>query len=166
MQSTYEISFAQNYTSPTMLKVESRQDPVVAKQNLTLDVLNRLDDTTSNSIIQLFKSNKTFVDVSKTTTKEIIQRDNEDAEKLKKVAFNSLFHLLTDFVFFKGIQIAIDRKVLEPLKAPQKYIEVDVLGKSADEVAGVVLKDIEKENGCVVVLCGLSGTGKGDVFFR
>ena len=74
----------------------------------------------------------------------------------------------------KGIDIAKSKGVLDPKYVPEEYISVDVMGKNpevvADEILDIVRKggssddddDDEGKGGAggVVVLCGLSGTGK------
>ena len=54
--------------------------------------------------------------------------------------------------------------MLDPDFVPEEYISIDVLGKSpedvADEILGTVRKSDGGGSGGVVVLCGLSGTGK------
>jgi len=59
--------------------------------------------------------------------------------------------------------------VIDPNFVPEEYITVDVLGKNPEEVAEDILLKVRAEDssssnnnkGGVVVLCGLSGTGKG-----
>lgn len=54
--------------------------------------------------------------------------------------------------------------MLDPDFVPEEYISVDVLGKTPDDVADEILGTVRKGGdggGGVVVLCGLSGTGKG-----
>jgi len=46
---------------------------------------------------------------------------------------------------------------------PQPYNTIRVQGKSANEVADEIIRDLgpAKDRGCIVILVGLSGTGKG-----
>lgn len=80
-----------------------------------------------------------------------MKRDNEDDSKLAK-----------------GIAFAQQKGVLDPKHVPQPYTQIDVLGKTPEEVATTIItqvqeksKETNKTKGSVVVLCGLSGTGKG-----
>jgi len=125
-----------------MVVIHSRQDPLVAKQQLTLEIIKREDDVTTNAVIDCFRNNAQFLEQSRKVTNEIMQRDMEDAAKLQK-----------------GIDAAIESGVLEKIEEP-KYTQIEVIGKSADEVAQSIINQCDK-NGCVIVLCGLSGTGKG-----
>ena len=60
-------------------------------------------------------------------------------------------------------QISIDAGVLPVLNPPPQYVEIDVIGKSPDDVCNVITTHLgdAANTGCVIVLCGLSGTGKG-----
>lgn len=53
-------------------------------------------------------------------------------------------------------------QVLPPLEPPA-YTLIEVKGKSPDEVCDVIISGVGEavSTGCVIVLCGLSGTGKG-----
>jgi cytidylate kinase len=75
---------------------------------------------------------------------QIIARDDEDAQKLQN-----------------GIDAAIKKNVLPGDLTPPTYEPVDVLGKTADQVADEIIAKLPKEGGCVMILVGLSGTGKG-----
>jgi len=133
---------ADAHTNP-MVVIGSRQDTVVAKQQLSLALLDREDDVTSNTVVDAFRGVKEFMEESTKCTAEIMQRDLEDDQKLQK-----------------GIDLAIEKGVLPKLDPPQ-YTSINVLGKSADEVAQTILDQSDVDSGCVIVLCGLSGTGKG-----
>lgn len=63
----------------------------------------------------------------------------------------------------KGIQSAIDKNVLPANLVPEPYKIIDVLGRTPTQVAQRIISDISDaaKTGCVIVLCGLSGTGKG-----
>jgi len=133
---------AEAHEQNPMVVIASRQDPTVAKQALTLEIIKREDDVTTNAVIDCFSNDERFIKQSRAVTEEIIQRDLEDAAKLQK-----------------GIDAAIEKGVLAKIEEP-KYNQVSVFGKSADEVAQSIIDKCDK-NGCVIVLCGLSGTGKG-----
>lgn len=111
---------------------------------ITHELLLAQDDRTSNAVLALLKDNAAFARLSASEGALIIQRDAEDEAKLGV-----------------GIQISIKRGVLsaDPDVSPVK--KIDVVGKSADEVAALILADLPGKEGNVLVLQGLSGTGKG-----
>eukprot|EP00569_Conticribra_weissflogii_P007811 CAMPEP_0171341456 /NCGR_PEP_ID=MMETSP0878-20121228/10196_1 /TAXON_ID=67004 /ORGANISM="Thalassiosira weissflogii, Strain CCMP1336" /LENGTH=317 /DNA_ID=CAMNT_0011843691 /DNA_START=375 /DNA_END=1328 /DNA_ORIENTATION=+ len=113
---------------------------------LSYDVLSEQNANTTNAIIKHFSASEDFLTLSKAEGALILQRDEEDASKLQK-----------------GIDIAKGKGVIDPNFVPEEYITVDVLGKTPDQVADEILKRVRGESGsgAVVVLCGLSGTGKG-----
>ncbi len=59
--------------------------------------------------------------------------------------------------------MAVEKGVLEKNPKVEALKKVDVLGKSADAVAAEIIRALGKapSRGCVLVLQGLSGTGKG-----
>jgi hypothetical protein len=65
----------------------------------------------------------------------------------------------------EGIALAVKKGAVPPTdKLPlEKLNKIDVLGKSADEVAAEIVSALgdAPSRGCVLVLQGLSGTGKG-----
>jgi len=110
--------------------------PLLAEQNAN----------TTNAIISEFSNNPSFLSLSSAEGAQILQRDEEDAQKLQV-----------------GINIAKSKGVIDPNFVAEDYITVDVLGKSPDEVADEILGVVRSQHGNgggVVVLCGLSGTGK------
>uniref|UniRef100_A0A7S2WKD6 (d)CMP kinase n=1 Tax=Eucampia antarctica TaxID=49252 RepID=A0A7S2WKD6_9STRA len=113
-------------------------------------LLSQQNAATSNAIIESFKQSSTFAKLAKVEGDAILQRDQEDAEKLKV-----------------GIEFAKEKGVIDPNYVPEPYVEIDVLGKTPDAVCAEILVQVEaakKQNsnsGTVIVLCGLSGTGKG-----
>ena len=80
----------------------------------------------------------------------ILARDQEDADKLQA-----------------GIDYAKEKGVIDPTFEPEPYVVIDVLGKSPDNVSDEIIGYVNKTKtnasgeGSVIVLCGLSGTGKG-----
>jgi len=128
------------YTNTTMVPITYK---LLAKQNAE----------TSNALIENLAISEAFQFLSSKEQELTMNRDNEDAVKLDK-----------------GIEFAKTKGVLDPDYVPQPYVEIDVLGKTPDMVAGEILdtiKDGNKEDstdvnkGSVIALCGLSGTGKG-----
>mmetsp|Transcript_36561 Transcript_36561/g.85685 ORF Transcript_36561/g.85685 Transcript_36561/m.85685 type:complete len:308 (+) Transcript_36561:45-968(+) len=101
---------------------------------------------TSAAIIEEFKSDAAFKQVAERLMKEIMQRDQEDGDKLAK-----------------GIQLAVDKKVLPADVKVEPITKISVSGKSADQVADEIIAALgaAPSKGCVMTLQGLSGTGKG-----
>jgi len=93
-----------------------------------------------------YTSSDLFTQLAKAEGDLILTRDEEDATKLQV-----------------GIDYAKDKGVLEKDYVAEAYISVDVLGKSPDEVADEILGHATggDGDGGVIVICGLSGTGKG-----
>jgi hypothetical protein len=109
---------------------------------LTFDVLQHQNAETSNVIMKALEGNENFEKLSQAEGSGILARDEEDGKKLTK-----------------GIEYAKQKGVIDPNFVPEPYITIDVIGKSPDEVAETM---IEKSgaDAKVIVLCGLSGTGK------
>ena len=59
--------------------------------------------------------------------------------------------------------MAVEKGVLPASPPVEPVTKIDVLGKSADQVAGEIISGLgdAPAAGCVLVLQGLSGTGKG-----
>lgn len=104
------------------------------------------DANSSSAVIEAFAQDKLFLAVAAAQTKSIIDRDNEDGEKLAV-----------------GIQLAIAKNVIPATVVVEETAKIDVLGKPphvvCDEILALLGEAVHK--GCVVVLQGLSGTGKG-----
>mmetsp|Transcript_27442 Transcript_27442/g.60564 ORF Transcript_27442/g.60564 Transcript_27442/m.60564 type:complete len:326 (-) Transcript_27442:2237-3214(-) len=116
--------------------------------SISYELLAKQNAETSNALIDNLAGSEAFVFLATKEQELTIGRDNEDAVKLEK-----------------GIQFAKDKGVLDPNYVPQPYVKIDVLGKNpsivADEILGKVKGDGDQNTGSVIVLCGLSGTGKG-----
>ena len=110
------------------------------------NLLHAQDASTSGAIISMLENDNTFIEVSKAEAEAIITRDREDDEKLAE-----------------GIKLALDKKVLAPLAQEPCYKCIDVKGKAPADVAAEIVSSVGDavKTGCVIVLCGLSGTGKG-----
>jgi hypothetical protein len=104
------------------------------------------DDQSSNLVISSFEGQPMFSEVSRKEADMILARDAEDDEKLAV-----------------GIQIAVGKSVLSADVQVEPVISIDVNGKSADTVADEIIGHLGgvSVEGCVVVMQGLSGTGKG-----
>jgi len=101
---------------------------------------------TSNLIISHLSSNESFLKLSQYEGEQILKRDEEDDTKL-----------------YDGIKISITRGSLPAEHNCEPYKTIDVLGKTPQEVVDIILRDVgdDANTGSLIVLCGLSGTGKG-----
>ena len=111
------------------------------------DTFLKQNAETSNAIIDHWKDNDLFLKLAQQEGDSTIARDREDGVKLQK-----------------GIDFAKSKGIIDPNYVPEPYIEVDVLGKTPTTVADEILSNIpsgDADTGSVIVLCGLSGTGKG-----
>lgn len=119
------------------------------KKTFPADLLLQADDETTNAIIEVFGDDPVFEAKSRGATDSLLRRDAEDDEKLAK-----------------GIALAVERGVLHGDVMVEPVVNVDVTGRSADEVAGIIFEACRGDNddegtGKIVVIQGLSGTGKG-----
>lgn len=111
---------------------------------LSMQALKSQDSTTSTALILLLKSNEAFKAFAQAEGDAILARDTEDGEKLAA-----------------GITLAQAKGVLDN-KPAAPYAQIDVLGKTAQQVADEIIAALGAEfKGGVLVLVGLSGTGKG-----
>jgi len=120
------------------------------------DVLSKQNAATSDAIINLYSSSSDFNSLAKVEGDAILSRDEEDAEKLQV-----------------GIDYSKKRGVIDPNFVPEPYVEIDVLGKSPEDVCDAIIGFMEEDDaktddgvGSVIVICGLSGTGKGTTVAR
>jgi len=116
--------------------------------SITAAVIATQDSTMSQAILEAYDMNPKFLQLAVRLSKEIAARDAEDSEKLEK-----------------GVQLAVDKGVLSAdvdLEL-EDVIKVRVSTKSADEVADEIIGHLggAASEGCIVLLHGLSGTGKG-----
>jgi hypothetical protein len=113
---------------------------------ISLSLLKQGDATTTNAIVDTFSGDARYVAFSAAEGKQILERDAQDAEAL-----------------VAGIKEAVAKGVLpaDPPVEPTKVI--DVLGKAVDEVCASITSTLgdAPASGTVLVLSGLSGTGKG-----
>lgn len=115
-------------------------------ERLSKEVLDRQNADTTNQIIKVLENDNHFLFLSGFEGEQIFTRDKEDESKLAA-----------------GIQIGIDRGTLSADNKCEPYKTIDVLGKTPQEVVDVILADVGEaaKTGSLIVLCGLSGTGKG-----
>lgn len=114
--------------------------------DLDYELLQKQNAALSASIIAFLKKNPDFKALAKVETQAIIDRDNQDAEKLQQ-----------------GIQFAIDKKVIPGHVDVEPISKIDVVGKSPQDVTRAILAKLgpAAHEGCIMTLQGLSGTGKG-----
>eukprot|EP01060_Flectonema_neradi_P034275 TRINITY_DN595_c2_g2_i1.p1 TRINITY_DN595_c2_g2~~TRINITY_DN595_c2_g2_i1.p1 ORF type:complete len:334 (+),score=73.17 TRINITY_DN595_c2_g2_i1:48-1049(+) len=110
---------------------------------MSWELLGKQDSTTSNEMIKCMKGNRDFEALAKAEGQMMIDRDREDDDKL-----------------WKGVQHSIDSGVLKKIPPP-KVTKIDVYGKTPEQVADQIIGDLSTSKGSVVVLQGMSGTGKG-----
>jgi hypothetical protein len=115
---------------------------------LSMALLEAADDATSSAVIAAFAASAPFLAFARAEMDGILARDAEDDEKLAQ-----------------GISLAVAKGAVPPKeKLPlEPLTTIDVLGKSADDVAAAIVAALgdAPSKGCVLVLQGLSGTGKG-----
>lgn len=118
---------------------------------ISYSLLKLQNAETSNAIIDEFSGSEDFAKLSKKEGELIMTRDQEDADKLQV-----------------GIDYAKEKGVIDANFVPEPYITVDVLGKTPEDVSEEILNYVAAKsnsenlkNGAVIVICGLSGTGKG-----
>ena len=115
-----------------------------AECSLSMEMLRQQNSTTSNEVIRCLGKTPAFGALSAKEGKMMVQRDEEDEEKL-----------------WKGIDFSISRGVLKKIPPPQ-VTRIEVFGKTPSEVASFIISKISSSSaGSVVVLQGQSGTGKG-----
>lgn len=113
---------------------------------INFEQLQAQNDMTSNAIIGAFESDPLFNNFSRNEMEGILQRDKEDDEKLAA-----------------GIAKAVAKGVIPKDPPVEDIFIIDVMGKSADAVGAIIVQQLgdAPKSGCVLVLQGLSGTGKG-----
>jgi Mg/Co/Ni transporter MgtE len=97
---------------------------------LSYSLLTEQNANTTNAIIRHFADSSPFLSLSSAEGAQILQRDEEDAQKLQR-----------------GIDIAKEKGVIDPNFKAEEYIAVDVLGKSPDMVADEILDKVRKQEG-------------------
>jgi hypothetical protein len=128
---------------------DSDTEAASSYSKISYELLQKQNAETSNALIIHWKDSNLFSSLAKNEGTLTLNRDREDGEKLQV-----------------GIDYAKSKGVIDPDYVPELYVEVDVIGKSPDVVADLILATVKaKESssdsaGSVVVLCGLSGTGK------
>jgi hypothetical protein len=117
---------------------------------ITLELLQQQNAETSNALMDHWKDSTKFDALAQREGALTLARDEEDGTKLQV-----------------GIDYAKSKGVIDPNYIPEPYVTIDVLGKTPEQVADEMLSiveqggdDVDATKGSVIVLCGLSGTGK------
>ena len=120
--------------------------PVSSTPSLTMELLAAGDAKCTAAIIDTLAAVPAFITFAAKETEQTLERDRQDAEKLSA-----------------GIAQAVSRGVLRANPPVEPLTKIDVLGKSVEQVCQGILDTLgdAPNQGCVLVLSGLSGTGKG-----
>ncbi|ORC89609.1 uncharacterized protein TM35_000111430 [Trypanosoma theileri] len=111
---------------------------------LTPALLRLQDDVCSAAALRLLRHLDAFKKLAASEGADIIRRDAEDAEKLNA-----------------GIKIARAKGVLADNPNVPQPTRIQVAGMTAQEVTQEILRKLPTKVGNVIVMQGLSGTGKG-----
>ncbi|KAH8605741.1 putative Cytidylate kinase [Trypanosoma vivax] len=113
---------------------------------LSAALLRQHDDACNGAVIALLSNNDDFKRLAESEGTAIMRRDKEDEEKLRE-----------------GIEIAKSRGILKsdssPPPAPLQRI--DMASTSTQEAAEKIASMLPGREGNIIVIHGLSGTGKG-----
>jgi len=137
-----------------LIRQSGKHSKAMTDAALAYDLLEKQNADTSNAIIELYTESPEFISLAKVEGDAILQRDKEDADKLQA-----------------GIDYAKKKGVIDPNFIPEPYLQIDVIGKTPDAVCDDIMNvvsnyktsssDDASSKGSIIVLCGLSGTGKG-----
>ena len=113
---------------------------------VTWELLQQQNAETSSALIDHYAQSPAFAKLSQYEGDLTLQRDQEDDAKLQV-----------------GIDFAKEKGVIDPAFVPEPYVQIDVLGKSPADVAALILQHVQSgtSDSNVIVIVGLSGTGKG-----
>eukprot|EP01061_Rhynchopus_euleeides_P000619 TRINITY_DN10436_c0_g3_i6.p1 TRINITY_DN10436_c0_g3~~TRINITY_DN10436_c0_g3_i6.p1 ORF type:complete len:364 (+),score=147.28 TRINITY_DN10436_c0_g3_i6:163-1092(+) len=108
-------------------------------------MVERQDSLCSEKTIEVLGAHESFQRLAAEEEAMLIERDSEDDVKL-----------------VAGVEKSIARGVLQRIPSPS-VTHVDVCGKTPEDIAGLIIRQLPRggAEGCVVVLQGQSGTGKG-----
>ncbi|RNF12658.1 hypothetical protein TraAM80_00202 [Trypanosoma rangeli] len=112
--------------------------------HITATLLRQQDDLCSVAVLALLRGKDDFKRLAASEGEAIICRDKEDEEKLAV-----------------GIDIARAKGILRGNPHVAKAIQICVAGRTAQQVTGEVLCHLPSKEGNIIVIQGLSGTGKG-----
>ncbi|KEG13262.1 hypothetical protein DQ04_01121170 [Trypanosoma grayi] len=107
-------------------------------------LLRQQDDVCSAAVADFLRGNDQFKRLAASEGEAIIQRDKEDNEKLAV-----------------GIDIAKAKGILSGNPDVGEVKRINVAGLTAQQVTEEVLRHLPSKEGNIIVIQGLSGTGKG-----
>jgi len=108
------------------------------------NIIEKQDHESSHLVMKLLNGNKDFQIMAEAETEAILQRDRDDEIKLKE-----------------GISTSVQAGVIPYLKVKKTETEIDVLGKTPDDVGKEITAQLPSGDSYLVIVTGLSGTGKG-----
>ncbi|CCW70997.1 unnamed protein product [Phytomonas sp. Hart1] len=111
---------------------------------LTAAILKQQDDVCSSATIELLENRSEFKDLALREAQAMIIRDKEDGKKLEK-----------------GIELAISMAILDRKLEDPPSIRINVKNRTAQEITDEIITHLPSSEGNVIVVQGLSGTGKG-----
>jgi cytidylate kinase len=112
-------------------------------------LLLRQDARTSEAVIAQLLALPAFVALSARESADTAARDRADDEKLQA-----------------GVDLAVAKGVLPAGLVPAPYHAINVEGKATDDITAEICGALPAGQGAVIVLVGLSGTGKGTTVAR
>lgn len=117
----------------------------------SLEVLQRNDASTNEAIVSCFRGNSRFTALAERELAKVTQRDREDGEKL-----------------MDGIRLAVGKGLLPERVQVEPVRRIQVQGRDVDARCQEIVELLgdAPKNGCIMVLQGLSGTGKGTTAAR
>ncbi|CCW64333.1 unnamed protein product [Phytomonas sp. EM1] len=113
-------------------------------KRLTAAILKQQDDVCSSAIIQLLENSSDFKNLALREGQAILKRDEEDESKLAK-----------------GIELAVRKNILKKKFEDPPAIRINVKNRTAQEITDEIITHLPSREGNVIVVQGLSGTGKG-----
>ena len=116
---------------------------------LTAAALRAQDATTSEAVIAQLRGAAAFDALAAAEAADTAARDRADDEKLQA-----------------GVDLAVAKGVLPAGLVPAPYHAIAVEGKTTDEITAEIIARLPAGEGAVIVLVGLSGTGKGTTVAR
>lgn len=111
---------------------------------LSLELLRLQDDRCSQAVLEFLRPNEQFQKIAKLEGECIVKRDAQDSEKLAI-----------------GIKRSVEKGILPATCHTSSTIPINVKERTAEEVAKVIVQHLPSQEGNIIVLEGLSGTGKG-----
>lgn len=144
---------------------------------VTHEILSFQNAKTSSALIDYWNESDDFNRLAKSEGEAILKRDKEDATKLKKGIDLAKEKGVIDKLYVPEDYIAVDvlglnvdqvaSNILKHVEESKESISQNGSGLLSNTVLGCFVKkqnkksDDVKDKGDIIVICGLSGTGKG-----